>query len=114
MEPASKQLEVALASMEIQAPACPVVSNVTGKLHEGADSIRTLLAEQLSNPVRWEADVRTLLESGVELFLELGSGAVLKGLMRKIDREAQVLSVGTPEECVQAAQTLAGVEAATS
>lgn len=105
MEPAAERLRAALASVELKSPRFPVLSNVTGKPHGDPTSIRELLVQQLTRPVRWEACVREMLRQGIASFLEVGSGAVLKGLLRKIEPSAQVRSAGTAEEIRQAAQT---------
>lgn len=102
MEPAAERLKAALASVEVKAPRYPVLSNVTGRPHGDPASIRELLVRQLTEAVRWEACVRTLLGQGVRSFLEVGSGSVLKGLLRKIDPEAQAQCAGTAEEVRQA------------
>jgi [acyl-carrier-protein] S-malonyltransferase len=68
-----------------------------------ADAIEALVA-QVSSPVRWEDVVRRLASEGVTTYVEVGPGTVLSGLVRKIHREATVLSLGTPDD-------LAGIEA---
>ena len=103
MEPAAERLKAALASVEVKLPRFPVLSNVTGQTHGDPASIRELLVRQLTQPVRWEACIRTLLGQGVRSFLEVGAGAVLKGLLRKIDPEAQAQCAGTAEEVRQVA-----------
>ena len=107
MEPAAERLKAALASVEIKSPRYQVLSNVTGQPHGDPVSIRELLVRQLTQPVRWEACMRTLSGQGVRSFLEVGAGTVLKGLFRKIDPEAQVHSAGLAEEIRQIA---AGVQ----
>ena len=107
MEPAAARLKAALTSVELKSPRFPVLSNVTGQPHGDPPSIRELLVRQLTEAVRWEACVRALLGQGVRSFLEVGAGTVLKGLLRKIEPEAQVRSAGTAEEIRQAA---AGVQ----
>lgn len=103
MEPAAERLKAALASVEVKAPRFPVLSNVSGQAHGDPASIQDLLVRQLTQPVRWEACVRSLLGQGIRSFLEVGAGSVLKGLLRKIDPEAQVRPAGAPEEVRQAA-----------
>ncbi len=98
MEPAGAQLRKALETVQIRAPRYPVLSNVTGSQHTQPPQIRELLVEQLTRPVQWEACMRTLLGKGVGVFLEVGPGTVLKGLLRRIDAQAQVFSAGTAEE----------------
>lgn len=89
MEPAVAELAEVLASVEISSPRIPVVSNVDAAVHTDPDEIRSLLVEQVQNPVLWERSVRFLLGEGVEQFYEVGPGKVLKGLMRRIDRKAK-------------------------
>ena len=98
MEPAGLRLRKALQTAVVQAPRYPVVSNVTGAYHEEAGKIRELLVRQLTEPVQWIACVRTMAQNGIKTYIEVGSGTVLKGLVRKIDPEATVHSAGTPEE----------------
>ena len=107
MEPASVRLKQALETIPVRDPQYPVVSNVTGSYHQGAAQIKDALATQLTHPVRWEQCMRTLLESGIRTFLEVGPGSVLKGLLRKIDPQAQVWSVGTAQEVRAAGSTWA-------
>lgn len=76
----------------------PVVSNVTASPVTDPEDARRLLVEQLTAPVRWTASMRTMLESGVTRFIELGPGNVLAGLMKRVDRSAEVTSVGTAEQ----------------
>ena len=98
MEPAAARLAEALKSVTVQAPRYPVASNVTGADHEETGKIRELLVRQLTEPVQWVACVRTMAEKGIKTYIEVGSGTVLRGLVRKIDPEATVHSAGTPEE----------------
>ena len=70
-----------------------MVSNVDARPHADPEEIRALLVQQVLNPVRWEDSVRYLLEGGVETFYEVGPGKVLKGLMKRIDRKKEVISV---------------------
>ncbi len=107
MEPASARLKEALRAVPVQGLRFPVLSNVTGSYYEGAAQLKDALATQLTHPVRWEQCMRTLLEDGIRTFLEVGPGSVLKGLLRKIDPEAQVRSVGTASEIRAAGSTWA-------
>jgi [acyl-carrier-protein] S-malonyltransferase len=89
MQPAVAELAKVLASVEIRSPRIPVVSNVDAAVHSDPDEIRSLLVEQVQNPVLWEKSVRFMLSEGVEQFYEVGPGKVLKGLMRRIDRKTK-------------------------
>jgi len=96
MRPAADRLAAALGDVEIQAPRVPVVSNVTARPVGDPTEIRGLLARQVCSPVLWEKSVRWASEQGVTSFLEPGPGAILAGILRKIDPELQVSSAARP------------------
>jgi [acyl-carrier-protein] S-malonyltransferase len=91
MQPAVEKLSAALADVKFTPPRVPVWSNVTGRPHGTPEEIRSSLARQLVEPVRWEAIMRGMLEAGVESFHEIGPGRVLAGLMRRINRHTVCL-----------------------
>jgi [acyl-carrier-protein] S-malonyltransferase len=94
MRPAAEKLADVLAGVKICPPEVPVLSNVTGAYHEpNPECIRRLLVEQVTCPVRWEQDVRRLLDEGYGRFVEVGSGRVLTGLLRKIERKAEAVNL---------------------
>ncbi|KYG89474.1 malonyl CoA-acyl carrier protein transacylase [[Bacillus] sp. KCTC 13219] len=90
MQPAADKLAQTVEQLTIQQPAIPVVSNVTSALLTEEAAIRREMVEQVVSPVLWEQNVRTLLEQGVTVFVECGPGKVLSGLVKKIDRAAEV------------------------
>jgi [acyl-carrier-protein] S-malonyltransferase len=98
MRPAAERLAEALAGVEFKAPRTPFVTNVTGLPSSEPAQLSQNLAEQVCAPVRWEASMRWALGQGISHFLEPGPGAVLAGIMRKIDSEAEVRSAATPAE----------------
>jgi [acyl-carrier-protein] S-malonyltransferase len=93
MKPADERLAAALAPVDLKSPRIPVVSNVDAESHSDPVEIKSLLVRQVLNPVRWEASIRKLLAEGVDKFYEVGPGKVLKGLMKRIDRKVDVVSV---------------------
>jgi [acyl-carrier-protein] S-malonyltransferase len=94
MRPAAQKLTGVLAGVKVEAPRIPVLSNVTGTYHgRDPDTIRQLLVDQVTSPVRWEQDVRQLLADGYGRFVEVGSGRVLTGLLRKIERKAEAVNL---------------------
>ena len=97
MQPAQARLEPELRSLVASDPDVPVVANVDAEPKRDAASAVDALVAQVSAPVRWEAVVRRLAASGVKLYVEVGPGAVLTGLIRKIDRRFDAVSVGDPE-----------------
>jgi [acyl-carrier-protein] S-malonyltransferase len=94
MEAANR--EFADAIPELASVRCPVVQNLDAKPHDDPRQLRDNLARQMTAPVLWSRSVETMLEMGVEVFVEIGSGKVLGGLIRKIDRSAKVLNVSDP------------------
>jgi [acyl-carrier-protein] S-malonyltransferase len=86
-------LEKAFAAVEWRDAEPPIVSNVTAKPVRDASAIRELLARQVSSPVEWVASVRSMLDAGVDTFVECGPGAALTGMVRRIAPEARVLNV---------------------
>jgi len=98
MRPAAQRLAEALKDVRIDPPRIPFVTNVTGAAVSAPDEIRAHLSEQVFVPVRWEASMRWALERGIRSFLEPGPGGVLGGIMRKIDKDADVRSVQEPAD----------------
>ncbi len=98
MAPAQARVAAALAEIAIAAPTVPVVTNVRAEPTTDAAVIRQLLAEQVTAPVRWEASVQCLAGLGMTRGLELGSGAVLKGLVKRIAPSIEVTTIGEPHE----------------
>jgi [acyl-carrier-protein] S-malonyltransferase len=87
-----------LDTAALAAPRFPIISNVTAQPVTDAVSARRLLIEQLTMPVRWTACVDTMLQTGVRDFLELGPGAVLCGLLKRMERSAACRSLGGPQD----------------
>jgi [acyl-carrier-protein] S-malonyltransferase len=98
MEPASRRLREELERAPWRDPAVAVVTNVDGVPVRTAAEAKTALIRQLSNPVRWEASVRRMAADGVQIFIEVGPGRVLSGLVKRIVKEATLLSVQSPED----------------
>ena len=97
MKPAAEQLAGVLEGVSFRDAEYPVIANVDGEPVTDAARIRELLVQQVYSPVLWEDSVRRLIESGVDTFVELGSGTVLAGLIKKIDRSVRVLSVNSAD-----------------
>jgi [acyl-carrier-protein] S-malonyltransferase len=99
MEPAKTELLGVLERTAMTDPAFPVIANVNAQPVRDAATARRLLGEQLTRPVRWVDSLRQLLAmAGPDtMFLELGPGTVLAGLLKRIAPEARVASVGTAE-----------------
>jgi [acyl-carrier-protein] S-malonyltransferase len=93
MVPAGKRLQEHLQGVSIGALTHPVITNVEAAENREAGRVKELLVRQVSHPVLWEDSVRTMLDQGVDTFVEIGPGKVLSGLVRKIERSATVISV---------------------
>lgn len=97
MGAAATGLREALAGVRFQDSGCPIVSNASAKPVRKADEIREALGKQLLAAVRWEESMRLLLDCGIEGFVELGTGKVLRGLLRTIRKEASSWNVEDPD-----------------
>jgi [acyl-carrier-protein] S-malonyltransferase len=91
---AADRLALVLSRVEVRDARIPVVANVSGEPVRTSDEIRAALVAQVTSPVRWEQSVRTLRALGASVFVEVGPGTTLGGLIRKTDPGAEVLSVG--------------------
>ncbi len=98
MAPAAEVMAEALAEVEMQPPSLTLIANVTAGPVVDPDSIRGFLVEQVTAMVRWRESVLRMKEEGVETLIELGTGKILSGLIRRIDRDLRVANAGTPEE----------------
>ncbi len=98
MQPAADVMAEALASVEIRAPKVPVVANVRAEAVSDPDTIRALLVEQVTAPVRWRESIEWMLGQGVTDFMEVGAGKALIGMVRRIDRTAATMAIGTPDD----------------
>jgi [acyl-carrier-protein] S-malonyltransferase len=94
MQPAQDRLAADLASLNFQNPSCPVVCNVDAIPVSSAEASRDALIRQVTGAVKWEPSIRLLIDRAVSLFIEVGPGKVLWGLMRQIDRSKTSLTVG--------------------
>lgn len=93
MKPAQDRLSVDLDASNLEDPQVPLVNNVGAQVVTSPSVIREGLKQQVTAPVRWEESIRRLRAEGVELFVEVGPGKVLSGLVRQIDRAAECLRV---------------------
>jgi len=93
MRPAEERLAPLLRSLAVRDPRLPVVANVDAEPKRDGASAIDALVRQVSAPVLWESVVRRLASEGVRTYVEVGPGNVLAGLVKKIDREAAVVSV---------------------
>ncbi|TNE31410.1 MAG: [acyl-carrier-protein] S-malonyltransferase [Alphaproteobacteria bacterium] len=98
MQPAADAMAEALSKVEMRVPVVPLVANVTASAVESPAEILDLLVRQVTGTVRWRESVLYMKEQGVEKLIELGAGKVLAGLTKRIDRELSAMSIGTPAD----------------
>ncbi len=94
MATAVHSMQITLADANIRDAAIPVVANLTANYETSAAEIKANLAAQIDHPVRWEESIERLVQDGYNAFVEVGSGTVLAGLMKRIAPGATVYSVG--------------------
>ena len=97
MAPAADAMAEALADVTMTPITVPVIANITAALVTAPPEIRRLLVEQVTGMVRWRECVLTMRAEGVDTLIEIGAGKVLAGLARRIDKDLEAVSVGTPE-----------------
>ena len=88
MDPAKVELEAAINATNFNTPKCPVYQNVDAKPHTDPQEIKKNLVAQLTASVRWTHTVQNMIADGADEFIECGPGAVLQGLIKKINKEA--------------------------
>ena len=98
LESAGEELAKEMEKRNFEPLAIPYVTNVTAKYVTDIKETKALLAKQISSPVRWEESVRTMIEDGVDIFVEIGPGKTLAGFMRRIDKGVKVYNIETWED----------------
>jgi [acyl-carrier-protein] S-malonyltransferase len=98
MKPIQREMSKAMEAVSWSDPEVPLMSNAFAQLQSTAEEVRNALVEQIASPVRWVDCVRGLLDQGVDGFLELGSGRVLVGLVRRVDPEVDAFSADSPKK----------------
>jgi [acyl-carrier-protein] S-malonyltransferase len=96
MQPAQEEVARVLAAISMTDPRIPVAANVTGGLVTTADAARDALIRQVTGAVRWVECMQSLVAAGADLFIEVGPGKVLCGLLRQIDAGQKSLNVEDP------------------
>ena len=107
MAPAATGLAAAIAQAPIQAPAIPLISNITAAPLTAAPALRDELAHQIAAPVQWTRTIEYLAGQGVETFVEIGPGQVLSGLIKRIAKGPTLLAVGAAADIPTVAERLA-------
>ncbi len=98
MEPAAREMELALATAQIKAPSVPLIANVTASETSDPETIRKLLVEQVTGVVRWRESVEYMSRHGVTSALEVGAGKVLSGLIKRITKDIECANLAVPQD----------------
>ena len=98
MGPAAEEFHQAVERAHIQDPSLPIIGNVSATPLRTAQDIRTDLGAQLTSRVRWTESIRFMIQAGITQFYEIGAGAVLTGLLKRIDRQASAAAIGAPAD----------------
>lgn len=93
MQHASEAMQDALKACPLKTPQIPVVSNVTGNTYETAEQIQHCLVQQMIAPVQWTVSIERLIQQGHRVFVEVGPGRVLSGLIRDISKDVTVMNL---------------------
>lgn len=98
MKPAADEMRDALSKVTIAPLIVPVVANVIADANNDANKVRDLLVEQVTGSVRWRESVTRMKDLGVTEMIEIGAGKVLNGLVKRIEKDVEVSSVGTVDQ----------------
>jgi [acyl-carrier-protein] S-malonyltransferase len=110
MAQAGESLARELENYELKDPAIPVLTNYNAKPATSREEIRKALVSQIDSPVLWEDSIKEMLERGVEIFIEVGPGKVLTGLLNRITKEASGLNVEDEKSLQETLKKLEGMK----
>lgn len=108
MQPAAEQLRAAIEATPILPPSVPLIANTSATPLTDVTAIRNELIAQLTGSVRWTTSMQWAVAQGVKQFVEIGPGEVLSGLMKRIERSAERLTINQPETLEQFVTTIGG------
>jgi [acyl-carrier-protein] S-malonyltransferase len=106
MQPAAERLSETLTSVEFKDLTVPLVTNAEADFIGSGAEARQSLAKQVASPVLWSDSVARLLAEGVAVFVEVGAGKVLSGLVRQIDRKCRIMNAEDPGSLGQVVEAL--------
>lgn len=98
MDDAAKKLKGVLAGIKISPPRVPIVANVSADYEDSPETIKQNLIDQVNHNTLWEDSVRRIANQGIKTFIEIGPGKVLKGLLRRIDKDLKVYNIERPAD----------------
>ena len=98
MRSATEIMRKEISNTEFKNPNNVIISNVTGKETNNSNQIKDLLIEQIESPVRWRESIIYMINKEVRKFIEIGPGKVLSGLIKRIDKSVNLISVNEIED----------------
>jgi len=101
MRNATIKMENIINKQEVNFPKVKVVSNVTAKEYISSNEIKQLLIKQIESPVKWRESIEYMISKGTKIFIEIGPGKVLSGLIKRINKEVKVLNIDKLEDIEQ-------------
>jgi [acyl-carrier-protein] S-malonyltransferase len=104
MQPAVDGMAGIIAQLTFNDPAIPIIGNTTAKPLTTAQAVKEELLAQLCNCVQWQRSIEYMVNDGVTTFMEIGPGKVLAGLIRRIDRNVNIINIGDVEAVKNIAQ----------
>lgn len=106
MQPAADAMKDALSNTEMKDPVVPLIANTLASAVTDKEKIREGLVNQVTGQVRWRESVEFMAANGITTLYEVGSGRVLTGLARRIERSLEANSIGSPEDIKSASESL--------
>lgn len=98
MQSAAERMQEAFGTVEVKAPVVPIIANITAGAVTEPEQIKKYLVQQVTGTVRWRETIENLAQDGVTKIIEIGSGKVLSGLTRRINRELETQSIQGPAD----------------
>ena len=98
MAPAAQKMKIELEAIKIKPPIVPIVSNVSAQAISDPNEIKKLLVSQVTGSVRWRESIMWMAKNNVDEIWEIGSGKALSGMIRRIDKNINVMAISSPED----------------
>ena len=98
MNKATLLMNKEISKLDFKEPENILISNVTGKEIFNSKELKELLVKQIENRVRWRESVINMIEKGVDQFIEIGPGKVLSGLVKRINKDVEVISINNEDD----------------
>jgi len=98
MAPAAQKMKIELEAIEIKPPIVPIVSNISAQAISDPNEIKKLLVSQVTGSVRWRESIMWMAKNNVDEIWEIGSGKALSGMIRRINKNINLMAISSPED----------------